>query len=324
MHMNKLTIVQHNDLVESNYYLNINEIRLIFLALTKINSCRPDVGTIEIYPNEFAEMYSLPQKNIHRNMKSSLNIIERKSALIKCTNESKENKLLPWLADSKYYTNQNSESKIELRFSNEIIPYLFELTGNFTIINAHYVKELKSPFSFRLYQWLIREQIHKNRVYQEVTLTLQTIKERFSFSNSSYPKWRDFKSRIIQPAVNEINYKTNLSVTYEVITQGKKIYALTFTYIDEKNKRSNKSITVKPIRPYLNRRPKVKKGSHQEGEWKRKNLQILTKYLQDLVAWDPKAKLEMKDLKKIVSYSKIFDPNLHHKMNTELLKRQAS
>jgi hypothetical protein len=81
---------------------------------------------------------------------------------------------------------------------------------------------------------------------------------------------------------------------------------------------------TKPIRPRLLRRPKVKAGSHEEGEWQKANLKLLSNYLIELKAWDPVAKLTIADLKKLVSYSKIFDQSLHKKMQKELLERQTN
>lgn len=60
--MNKLTIVQHNALIESSYRLDLDEMRLLNLALTKIDSRKPNIGIIEIYPDEFSEMFNLNKK----------------------------------------------------------------------------------------------------------------------------------------------------------------------------------------------------------------------------------------------------------------------
>jgi len=321
--MNELTIVQHNDLVESSYRLEIDEIRLLNLAFTKIDSRKASPGTVEIYPDEFSKMYNLQKKNIWRNMKKSRNNLMQKPVRIKFTDENgeKKEKLVFWVSSAEYYANQSDGNKILLKFTNDIIPYLFELEKRFTKINFKYVNNLSTPFSIRLYQWLIQNCINKHQIIYKLTLSLQTIKERANYSADSYPNWRDFKSRIIQPAIDAINWSTNLSVTYETLVRGKKVYALTFTYIDDKQK-SGAWPMKKPIRPRLLRRPKVKGGSHAEGEWKRKNLQLLTQYQKDLKAWDPTAKLKIEDLRRIVSYSKLFNPTLHKKMYDELLIRQ--
>lgn len=330
--MNELTIVQHNALIESSYRLDLDEMRLLNLALTKIDSRKENIGIIEIYPDEFSEMFNLSKKNIWRNMKNSLNSIMTKPIRIKWNDQQgkPKEKMISWLGSTEYFTKQSDGTKIELNFTKDIAPYLFELKANFTKINFEYVSRLNTPFSFRLYQWLTREYKTKKGEYYDLTMTLDEIKHSAGFRKNSYPQWRDFKARVIQPAVDAINQKTNLSGDYTVITKGKKAYALTFTYIDEiqkstkaiENGKSVELINTKPIRPRLLRRPKVKAGSHEEGEWQKANLKLLANYLQELKAWDPIAKLTISDLRKLVSYSKVFDQSLHKNMQKELLERQ--
>jgi|GEM_PF-642892 len=330
--MNELTIVQHNALIESSYRLDLDEMRLLNLALTKIDSRKANIGIIEIYPEEFSKMFTLNKKNIWRNMKNSLNSIMTKPVRIKFTDDKGKPKerLISWLGSTEYFTEQTDGTKIELNFTEDIAPYLFELKANFTKINFEYVSRLNTPFSFRLYQWLTREYKTEKGGYYDLTMTLESIKQSAGFSEKAYPQWRDFKSRVIQPAIDAINQRTNLSISYTVKTKGKKAHALIFTYIDEMQKATEKLenggsfelAVVKPIRPRLLRRPKVEAGSYDEGEWQKANLKFLSDYLRELKAWDPVAKLTIADLKKLVSYSKIFDQSLHAKMQKELFGRQ--
>jgi len=330
--MNELTIVQHNILVESCYRLDLDEMRLLNLALTKIDSRKANIGIIEVYPDEFSEMFNLKKKNIWRNMKNSVNSIMTKPVLIRFLDRKGKlkEKLISWLSSTEYFTEQSDGTKIELKFTDDIAPYLFDLKENFTKVDFEYVSRLPTPFSFRLYQWLTREYKMKNGRCYDLTIPLETIKKRAGFAETAYPQWRDFKSRVIQPAVDAINQKTNLSVSYSVATKGNKVYALIFIYINElqeatailENGGTHELQPVKPIRPRLLRRPKVKAGSHAEGEWQKKNLKLLSDYLKVLRVWRPAAKLTMTDLKKLVFYSKIFNPALHEEMQQEQLDRQ--
>jgi len=332
--VNDLSIVQHNHLIESSYQLDFDEMRLINLALTKVDSRQADVGLITIYPDEFYQMIQLPKKNIWRNMKKSLESIMNKSVSIDIQgeNESNARKSISWFRSIKYCSEKEDGCKIELTFSDEIAPYLFNLTGNFTKVNFEFVRRLTTPFSFRLYQWLRQEYKMQKGGYYTLNLPIKLIKKRAGYDSTTYPKWRDFKSRVINPAIDAINQRTNFSVNYSVIRKGKRFYELTFIFIDELEKASNllnkRNIyelpVFKPIRPRLHRRPMVKSGSHEEGQWQRKNLKLLTNYLTDLKTWDPLAKLTIADLKKIISYSKIFNQDLHEKMKQELLERQVT
>ena len=328
--MTNKTIVHHNDLIESSYRLDLDEMRLLNLALTKIDSRKPNVGIIDIYPDEFAEMFGLNKKNIWRNMKNALLSIMMKPVKLRFKDERGKLKetVINWVGQTTYFVDQKDGAKIELEFTKQIEPYLFELHSNFTRINFEYASKLNTPFSFRLYQWLIREYRIKPGQYYELTMTLEDIKSAAQL-DKSYDRWDNFKSWVIEPAIDAINQKTNLSVSYIVTKQGRKVHALTFTYIDEvekvtkalENGEEVELVSQKPIRPRLLRRPKVKKGSHAEGEWQRANFKLLAQYQTDLKNWDSAARLTIPDLKKLIEYSRLFGQDIHNKAINELEKR---
>jgi len=328
LNKNNLTIVLSNELINASHSLKIDEIRLIYIALTKVDSRKPNIGTIKIYADEFSDMFQLAQKNIWRNMQNSLISIREKTLTMKNENPKLKEKLIKWFEACNYYRSSDSGHRIELQFSDDISPYLFELKKNFTKVKANNIRHLRTPFSHRLYLWLRQEYKMKSGHYYDLKLLLSDIKERFLIPVTSYTKWRDFKQRILQPAVDEINSKTNLSVSFDTKKRSNKIHLIEFTYIDE----SQKTVTakggiitpswVKPARPRLTRRPKVCPGSAKEGEWARKNYNLLKKYLKDLKSRDPSAKLTMQDLKRNISYTKIFDSYLYKKFKNEQIQRQ--
>lgn len=329
--MNDFTIVHHNDLIASSYRLDIDEMRLLNLALTKVDSRQSNIGKIEIFPDEFAEMFNLSKKNIWRNMKNALLSIMRKPVKIRFSDDDGKLKesCIAWLGSTTYFVDQSDGAKIELQFTPDISPYLFELQGNFTKINFEYASRLTTPFSFRLYQWLVREHRIKQGQYYDLTMTLDEIKTSAQLDNN-YARWVNLRDRVINPAIDAINQKTNISVSYSVTKKGRKIDSLTFTYIDEQQKatkalEAGESFTFaeqKPERPKLARRPKVKKGSHEEGEWQKVNLGRLSLYQDQLKAWDPVAKLLIADLKKLIEYSRLFDSKVHQDAVEQLKQRK--
>lgn len=326
---NELTVVHHNDLIESSYRLDLDELRLINLALTKIDSRQKNIGIIEIYPHEFAEMFGLPRKNIWRNMKNSLLSIMQKPVKIRFTDENgkKKERILAWLGSTTYFVDQSDGAKISLEFTSQIAPYLFELKGNFTKINFEYASRLNTPFSFRLYQWLVREHRIKRGQYYELTMTIDEIKSSAQLDLDSYERWGNFKDWVIEPAVLAINQKTNLSVTYCANKSGRSMHSITFTYIDEMAKlMAGEEVELtakKPLRPRLLRRPKVTKGSHAEGEWQKANLKILRDYQTALKLWDSVAQLTISDLRKLIEYSRLFDSKTHDAAVRELNERTS-
>ncbi|MGL5291651.1 MAG: replication initiation protein, partial [Vibrionaceae bacterium] len=188
-------------------------------------------------------------------------------------------------------------SHVVVEFSSRIEPYLFELKDRFTAVNFEYAARLNTPFSFRLYQWLIKaKKLHKHQQGEAVVveLTVEWMKSQAGLSGD-YERWGHFSERVIKPAVEKINQHTDISVIWQPIRTAKKITAVRFIYSPEA------ATQAKPLRPRLHRRPKTEKGSYQEGAWLRNNKKLLLDYEQALKQYDPKAKLDIADLRRLVA-----------------------
>ena len=297
----RFTIVQSNELIEAAYSLTVDEMRLLLFASSKVDSRKPNVGKITIFPDEFANIFNLPKKHIYDNLKKSVSQIMRKPVVFFEGGERIERS---WLIENRYKTDPIEGTSVTIQFSPLIEPYLFDLKERFTVIDLEKAARLNTPFSFRLYQWLVKaKNIKSNQDGYSIAVELEIdwMKEQ-SGNKDSYPHWRDYKDRVIQPAIQQINTKTDISVIWKPLKQGRKVYAIQFNYVLEKD-----DSCIKPIRPRLYRRPKVMKGTHEEGVWMRKNLALLLEYEAQLKRYDDKEKLALTDLRKIAEYASICD-----------------
>lgn len=317
--MNDLTVVQANELVEASYSLSINEMRLIALACTKFNSKfdpAEKVGVIRIDINEFINAYGVENKNIYSELRDAVRSVMRKP--IKLYNEQTEMfEEYAWLTKNAY--SKTDGSHVLMQFSPAIEPYLFELKKRFTSINFRYAAKLNTPFSFRLYQWLYKaKNLNGSRAGDVVTVQLEIdwMKSQAAL-NGSYDRWEAFNRKVLTPAIERINVNTDLSVIYEPIKTGRKVTAVRFNYVVE-----TEPTISKPLRPRLARRPKVIKGSHDEGVWMRKNLALLLDYEVRLKEYDAEAKLSLPDLRKMAEYAVIVDLGLNERLSNEIMQRE--
>lgn len=313
--MKELTVVHSNELVEASYNLSIDEIRLISFVASRVDSRQKNIGEVKIYPLDFADAFSLDRHNMHRNLINAIRSLANKSVTMPL--DDKRNVVLPWLGMGIYDRQPNDSSHVIVAFSQYIEPYLFELKERFTAINFEYAAKLNTPFSFRLYQWIYKVKnlnLAKSGDAISVQLDVDWMKSQ-SGIDKKYEVWKDFNIRVIKPAIERINAHTDLSVIYEPIKTGRKVTAVKFTYVVEAG------AFEKPLRPRLARRPKVSKGSHEEGMWMRKNLALLLDYEAKLKAYDAEAKLTLPDLRKMLEYASIAEPELQQRLKKEIKER---
>jgi plasmid replication initiation protein len=311
-----ITVVHSNDLIDASYSLTIDEMRLLSFVSTLIDSRKQNIGEIKVYPSSFSKAFKLDHKNIHRNLIGSIKSLANKSVTLPM--EGGKCQVLPWLARGIYERQPNEEAYVSVEFSKYIEPYLFELKERFTIIDFDVVSRLNTPFSYRLYQWLMKaKKLDKAKDGESIVVELEInwIKEQAGF-NGLYNRWVHFRDRVIQPAVDLLNSKSDISLIWKPTKQGRKVHAIQFNYVVEAG------AFAKPIRPRLYRRPKVVKNSHEEGVWMRKNLALILGYKKELKAYDPTAKLDIKDVERIAEYSSICDSVTHEKAKKELLSRK--
>jgi len=293
-------VTQANQLVEGAYEVNLIEMRLLYLALTKIDPRNPQPdGEYTIYASEYNNMYSL-SKTGYEQLKSAVDSLSRKPVVTYYNGTRVKQRF--WFSSIEYGVG-GSESDVILRFSDTVREYLYELRKDFTQMNLNEIVKLDSPFAFRLYSWLYRYRnldryTNSNKVITTEPLGVEWMKERSGLAGK-YPQLADFRRRVLDPAIDMINAHTNLSVTYAIEKHGRKVGAFIFSYIDEKEHASHTLAPTKPLRPRLPNRPRVTKGSAAEGEWARTCIRVIRDYQLALQAYSDKLHINAADLKKV-------------------------
>ncbi|WGM03791.1 replication initiation protein [Arsenophonus nasoniae] len=320
-------LVQSNDLIEASYKLTRNEMRLLILALSRIDSKISNPGRITLYPKEFIEMFNTNEQKVWVTMRDALiGLMKKQIEFFRLDNKAKKTiHMVNWLDDASFYKKQEDCSKLSLCFSRSVEPYLFELKGNFTVCSVEAVQKLTNPIALRIY-WILLSYIRKakNREHKKgkkldvYTLMMPIHHFRAIFPNLS-KSFDDLKKRTLIPAFEQIQSLTDISLNWRTIKTGRSITDIEITYILEKDD----LFKTKPIRPRLAKRPHVKSGSHDEGEWMKKNAEILYQYEKDLKKYDNTLRLTMPDLRRAVECSKFCKQNWHEEKKRELAIREG-
>ncbi|MDC9498685.1 MULTISPECIES: replication initiation protein [unclassified Pseudoalteromonas] len=297
---NSPRIVFGNKLLHAGYSLDINEQRLINLALSKVNSKKSNPGKIVIYPTEYAKCFGLSKHSVYEQLSAAAESLRDKSVSI--LDDSGQSLSIPWVSNVTYEKLKNQGSFIALEFSEAIEPYIFNIEGDFTRLYFHNTVKLNTLASFRLYALLNEVRNYKNykrRGSVVLNLQLPEMKKKL-FLSESYGAWRDFKARVLIPAIEKINAHTDICVTFRPKKMGNCITAIEFAYFTQCPSKSEHI-----ARPNLFRRPKVKKGSAKEGVWARENLKLLRTYELLKQNQNPDFRLAKVDIRRCITYAKI-------------------
>jgi plasmid replication initiation protein len=224
------TIVKSNRVIEASYSLERNEQLILLIAMSQIDS-RQALETsqgFEVSASDIIKLTGTETKNEYRDLKMVAEKLLNKIVTINnpFANEKKVTQLKThWISSVAYIPN---EGKIRLFFAHHLLPYISQLTTEFTKYQLQEVGKFSSIYSFRLFELI---QQWKSTGKHEFELEL--IRSRFELGDK-YSAIKDFKARILDPAVKEINELTHYQVRWEQRKTGRKVTHLIFTF-SEKN-----------------------------------------------------------------------------------------
>ena len=251
--MSNEIVVVDNSLVTSAYHLTLNEQRLILCALKKIEPM-VEMGENQVFyisRDDFIELGVNPDI-VSQEIRQATRDLMKKSVTVKTPLGTLE---MPWLSEVLRF-DKNAEQKLRelypnpddyddyiraLRLHNlidsfthradenivarvvfhqKILPLLSNLKKNFTQFSIQDVAEFKSTYAHRIYQLMMQ---YKSTGY--VKITIDDLKFMLMLG-LKYALFADFKKRVLDVAIDEINGKSPYNVQYELIKKGRKFVAI--------------------------------------------------------------------------------------------------
>ena len=219
-------VVKSNSLIQASYKLSLNEQRLILLAISGLNSKRVanrpgfnQVDGIRITAEEFREAWNLSSKDAYTALKDATNeLYERSIVEIKGKHTTKDR----WVCRVAYH---DGEGWAELSFSPHITPHLTSLGKNFTEYRLGQVANLRSTYAVRLFEWCI--QFVDNGW---LIIPLDDLVQRLGVA---YTRYADIRRKVIEPAVKELQAKSNLDIKWEPVKEGRSVKSIRFTFKEQ-------------------------------------------------------------------------------------------
>lgn len=276
---NDLTVVKANSLIEASYRLTLDEMRLLALTIGTMNP-KSDQQVFEFSVSEFIKQF--PDVNAERAYTQIKSAIERIAERWVKTEDEKHVTKFRWVSSQTYFKN---EGRFKIALTNEIMPYLTQLKGQFTQYQLNHISGFSSVHAIRLY-----ELFTQYKRLGERYITVEDLKKWLQLEDR-YDRYNNLNQWVLTPALEEINEKSDIFVEYEPIKRGRKIVGVEFNISHEE---------LIKTRPNLPKRPPVKKGTSAEGEWARECVKVLETYRKDLRKHGKK--LDADDLKLLRNY----------------------
>ena len=132
------------------------------------------------------------------------------------------------------------DGKLVITFAQKILPFLTVLEKEFTKYRLEFVSKMTSIYAVRLYELLVQWNSTGTREVE-----LDWLKKTFQITET-YAEIRNFKARVIEPAITQINSHSDLTVSYTQRKTGRLVTHFTFVFSPKAAVKPKGSIKKKP------------------------------------------------------------------------------
>ena len=237
----KLRVSKDNALIDASYRLSLTEMQIILYGIGLINPTQPNFPmNYRIDIDRFAHQFNRAHQDIYMEVKHAVTkrLWERDFSYV---NEKGKTVTLRWLTKM---VHEDKSGYIEIKFSEEIQPYLHNLQSRFTAYYLDQVVNFRSVYSVRLYEQSLMF-IHKTTKSSKFTLLVSDLKKQLELTNK-YDRFFNFKTYVLEVAKKEINKFSDLNFDYKVIKLGRVPHQIEFT-VSKKQKSDVPEIQIQKL-----------------------------------------------------------------------------
>lgn len=233
--MQKDLVKKSNSLNEAHYFLTVAEYRILHMAFSTLAEC--DVNPeffrnvrFTIRARDYMELYGVDRATAYQALReASERLFDRYFTYDELVDK---NLMLYERIKSRWVTKigyQDNQAYITFFLSDDVLSMVGNLKEQYTYLNLHKLANLTSIYAIRLYEMLM--QWRKTKVVP--VIELEELRLRLGIAENEYPAMKDFKKRVLDKGLEQINEFTDITTSYEQIKDGRKITGFKFSYKDK-------------------------------------------------------------------------------------------
>ena len=236
-------VVKDNALINASYNLEVTEQRLILLAILNARETGNGITSdskLEIHAKDYASRFDISNDGAYKALKNAvLNLFDRQFSFKEQDKKGNVGTVKSrWVSRIKYI---DDSATLEITFAPDVVPLITRLEQHFTSYQLKQVSQLTSKYAIRLYELLIAWR----EVGKTPKIELEDFRSKIGVEDTEYTAMNDFKKRVLEPAIKQINKYTDITATYEQYKKGRLISAFSFSFKQKQQPRIEKPITDK-------------------------------------------------------------------------------
>ncbi|ENV52449.1 replication initiation protein RepM [Acinetobacter junii] len=220
-------VVKDNALINASYNLELTEQRLIMLAIINARESGQGItadSKLEIHASDYAKLFNVSIDASYKALREAVNNLFNRQ--FSYTTEYKRTGKTGvvrsrWVSRIFYV---DDLALLEITFAPDVVPLVTRLEEHFTSYQAKQVAHLTSKYATRLYELLIAWR----EVGKVPQIEIGDFRNRLGLLDDEYTAMHNFKKRVLEPSIQQINEHTDVTVTYEQHKKGRLISGFSF------------------------------------------------------------------------------------------------
>jgi plasmid replication initiation protein len=230
----KQWISMSNALARAGHGLTLSEKRIVFAAMAKLDSYKPvypgDVPVTKITALEYSEIFDVTLDTAYDQLQAASKVLYNRSIKFYEPAYGRKGKPIEpttvhmrWVGSVHYH---EGEGWVELHWWPKLVKHLTGLRRQFTSYQLQHANALRSVYSWKLLELLMH---FKSSGWAEYSI------EDFLISMDATEKYGSnfakLRTKVIEPAVNELTEKAGWKIQWEAIKVGRKVRTIKFGFI---------------------------------------------------------------------------------------------
>jgi plasmid replication initiation protein len=237
-------VVKDNALINASYNLELTEQRLIMLAIIKARESGLGItadSKLEIHASDYAKLFNVSIDASYKALREAVNnLFNRQFSYIAEYKRTGKTGVVRsrWVSRIFYV---DDLALLEITFAPDVVPLVTRLEEHFTSYQAKQVAHLTSKYATRLYELLIAWR----EVGKVPQIEISEFRNRLGLLDTEYTAMNNFKSRVLEPSIKQINEHTDITVTYEQHKKGRTITGFSFRFKQKPKLKEPKTVVEK-------------------------------------------------------------------------------
>ena len=243
-------VIKSNTLVEACFNLSLTEYRILHIAFTELAEYESDKGLFHtrefrVYAKDYSKLFNIDESDSYKVLRDAserlfnryftYDRVYQRPDFIECVKSR-------WVQKISY---ADTQGYIKFQLADDVFTMIGQLKDCFTRYRLSKTAQLTSVYAIRFYEMMIQWQSTK----VVPIIELNTLRERLAIEEHEYPRIYDFKNRVLEPAIEQINKYTDITVSYEQHKQGRIITGFSFKFKQKKDDKPKNNTKRDPNTP---------------------------------------------------------------------------